>query len=50
MLAGYLDAAMQHATYEIIEDDNPYYGRYRNASARGRMKHPSRNVKLSFAH
>jgi predicted RNase H-like HicB family nuclease len=26
MLTEYIDAAMRHATYEMIEDDNPYYG------------------------
>lgn len=26
MLTNYLKAAMQHARYEILEDDNSYYG------------------------
>ncbi len=26
MLTEYIQAALRHARYEIIEDDNPYYG------------------------
>jgi len=26
MLTEYIQAALHHARYEIIEDDNPYYG------------------------